>query len=164
MREMREINFYLLDENYGFLSNFDRTPVIVDEDEDRIKREWVAASEGTWIEYPTNENYYQSEKAIDKKMKRWIASAPTPYAAMMAGRSLRKKEMVHNWDERKVAVMKKGLRAKFRNPTLRQKLLDTGDAILHEDSPTDMFWGKKGADMLGKLLMEVRDEIRAGKL
>jgi len=161
---MKEINFYLLDENYGFLSNFDRTPIIVDDDEERTKREWVPASDGTWREYPTNEHYYQSQKATDKKLAQWIAAAPTPYAAMMAGRSLRQKEFVHNWDEKKVAVMRKGLRAKFRNPILKQKLLDTGNAILHEDSPTDLFWGKKGADMLGKLLMEVRDEIRAGKL
>jgi predicted NAD-dependent protein-ADP-ribosyltransferase YbiA (DUF1768 family) len=43
---------------------------------------------------------------------------------------------------------------------LKEKLLATGDAILHEDSPTDVFWGKKGEDWLGKLLMKVRDEIR----
>ena len=43
---------------------------------------------------------------------------------------------------------------------LKQKLIDTGDARLHEDSPSDMFWGVKGKDMLGKLLMEVRDKLR----
>ena len=83
---------------------------------------------------------------------------------MKAGRSLRKKEMVENWDEIKADIMLKGLRAKFKNPELRKKLLATGNLPLHENSPTDMYWGIKGKDMLGKLIMKVREEIRLGKI
>jgi len=138
------IDFYSRKPLYGFLSNFHRCPQVVDDNE-----------------YPTNEHFYQSMKARDWKVRAWIASAPTPYLAMVAGRKcLRQKDMVHDWDDRRIPVMLKGLRAKFNDPHLRNRLLDTGDAILHEDSPTDMFWGKKGEDWLGRLLMRVREEIR----
>jgi len=54
-----------------------------------------------------------------------------------------------------------GLVAKFeQNEDLKRKLLGTKDAMLYENSPTDMFWGKKGKNMLGHLLMRVRKEIR----
>lgn len=57
-------------------------------------------------------------------------------------------------------VMLKGLRAKFKNNKgLMVKLIETGNAEIHEDSPSDMFWGKKGGDMLEKLLMKVRQEM-----
>lgn len=62
---------------------------------------------------------------------------------MKAGRSIKKEDMRPDWDKIKVEVMLIGLRAKFKNPELRQKLIDTGDAVLHEDSPTDLVWGKK---------------------
>ena len=59
--------------------------------------------------------------------------------------------------------MYKVLKVKFSDPELREKLLGTKNAILIEDSKTDSFWaiGKsgKGKNMLGKLLMKVREEI-----
>jgi ribA/ribD-fused uncharacterized protein len=113
------------------------------------------------VYYSTNEHYYQSQKAKERDVYIWISNAPNPYLAMIAGRALREgKELVDDWDSIKVDVMLKGLRAKFENPELREKLLATGDAVIHEDSPTDMFWGKKGEDWLGRLLMQVRDEIK----
>lgn len=142
---MKDIYFYSRKNNeYGFLSNFWRAKQIVGS-----------------VVYKTNEHYYQSQKAKNRKDMLWIASAPTPYGAMKAGRSLRKKDMVDDWDDMKVKWMKMGLLFKFtQNIDLKEKLLATGDARLHEDSPTDMFWGVKGKDMLGKLLMEVREELR----
>jgi len=141
---MNEINFYSRKPLYGFLSNFHRCPQVVH-----------------GIEYPTNEHFYQSQKTRDPKVSHWIASAPSPFLAMRAGRMLRKgKEFRNDWEDIKLDVMLIGLRAKFSDPHLKNRLLDTGDAVLHEDSPTDKFWGKKGADWLGRLLMQVRDEIR----
>lgn len=141
---MNEINFYFRKDKFGWLSNFERTTVVVKE-----------------IHYPSNEHYYQAQKAKDMETHLWIRTAPSPYLAMVAGRGLREKEIVEKWNEKKVGVMLMGLRAKFRqNDDLREKLLATGDAVIHEDSHTDMFWGKKGEDMLGKLLMHVREEIR----
>ena len=145
-----DILFYSRDEKYGWLSNFYRAKQIID-----------------GVEYPTNEHFYQCMKARDKLLKIWIRNAPYPYYAMKVGRLLRleKKEIFSDWEDVKVSVMAIGLLAKFtQNPDLKQKLLDTGDASLHENSPTDMFWGIKGKDMLGKLLMKVREELRCKKL
>lgn len=140
-----EINFYSRKPLFGFLSNFHRCPQTVD---GKI--------------YPTNEHYYQSMKTEDPKIQYWIQTAPSPYLAMKAGRECLRpgKELRDDWEEIKLDIMLKGLRAKFSDPHLRNRLLATEDAILHEDSPSDMFWGKKGEDMLGRLLMQVRDEIK----
>ena len=142
----KEINFYYRKKGYGWLSNFWRWPQTVD-----------------GKDYPTNEHYYQSQKAFFMTHEEWIRNAPSPYLAMIAGRSLRKKEINKDWDEIKVDVMLKGLQAKFKDPELRQMLLDTDNAVLHEDSSTDMFWGKKGKDMLGKLLVQIRNEIKISR-
>ena len=145
LRLTEEINFYSRDSKYGWLSNFARFNQMID-----------------GITYKTNEHYYQSEKAISDEDKEWIRNAPSPYLAMNGGRSLRYgKEMRPDWNNAKVQIMLTGLRAKFsQNPDLKAQLLATGNAILHENSPSDMFWGKKGQDVLGKLLMLVRDELR----
>ncbi len=141
---MSEISFYLRNEKYGFLSNFHRVQQLV---------------EAKF--YRTNEHFYQSKKALDPSVELWISNAPTPFLAMMAGRSLRPgKELRADWEPVKVEIMLKGLRAKFgQNNILRANLLSTGDNALHEDS-NHKFWGKAGQDMLGRLLMQVRDELR----
>ena len=111
------------------------------------------------ITYPTNEHFYQSEKAAKKELKEWIAFCPSPFHAMKAGRALRlsKGETYKNWDSFKYQVMLDGLHAKFfQNPNLGEKLLETGTKIIHEASPVDMTWGVLGEDLLGKAIMEVR--------
>ncbi len=142
VKEIKEINFYSRKKGFGWLSNFER-----------------CAQEVDGVIYITNEHYYQSQKAKNWMTKLWIINAPSPYLAMVAGRGLRHEEIIENWENIKIETMLKGLRAKFQDEKLRKKLLDTENAILHEDSPTDFFWGKLGKDMLGKLLMQVRDEI-----
>jgi len=142
---MEEINFYTRNSEYGWCSNFWRVPQCVD---------------GVW--YPTNEHFYQSMKAKYPATQEWIRLAPSAFLAMKAGRMLRPgKDGVMGWDDVKVGIMMVGLRAKFlHNVELRDKLLGTGASPIHEDSPTDMIWGKKGQDLLGRCLMQVREEIR----
>lgn len=139
-----DILFYIREDTNGWLSNFERAPMVID-----------------GKEYPTNEHYYQSMKAKDPLMKEWIRTAPTAWAAMKAGRALREHETETGWvDGKKYEVMKKGLKAKFtQHEYLKQNLLATGSSSIHENSETDMIWGIKGKDMLGKLIMEVRDEL-----
>jgi len=110
--------------------------------------------------YPTNEHYYQSMKAHNVEVRAWIRAAPSPWLAMKAGDSLRNKEVSDGWDKEKFAIMKKGLLAKFRDPYLKKMLLETGNKGLHERNPDDPVLGFRGKDMLGKLLMEVRAELR----
>jgi ribA/ribD-fused uncharacterized protein len=84
------------------------------------------------------------------------------------------------WDDVKIPIMKKALRAKFVNPKhgLLEKLLATGDAEIGEANPRDKYWGIgtsadtadaqnpkkwKGQNQLGKLLMELRNEFTVAK-
>jgi ribA/ribD-fused uncharacterized protein len=74
-----------------------------------------------------------------------------------------------NWDDIKLAVMRTILRAKVeQHEYVKRKLLATGDRELVENSWRDSFWGwgprRDGYNMLGKLWMEVRTELRAEAL
>lgn len=70
-----------------------------------------------------------------------------------------------NWDNIKRGIMKDILIAKVsQHEYVHRKLLDTGDRELIEDSWRDSVWGwgpdKQGQNLLGKLWMEIREEIR----
>lgn len=72
-----------------------------------------------------------------------------------------------DWDDAKVGIMRSILRAKVdQHEYVRRKLLETGERELVEDSWRDDFWGwgpgRDGTNMLGKLWMEVRAELRVG--
>ena len=71
----------------------------------------------------------------------------------------------HDWEQVRVPIMKEILRAKVdQHEYVRTKLLATGNRELVEDSWRDSFWGwgadGKGNNALGKLWMEIREEIR----
>jgi N-glycosidase YbiA len=63
-------------------------------------------------------------------------------------------------------VMRGLLRQKFSSGELYEKLLATGDALLVEgNSWGDRYWGQvqgTGENHLGKLLMQVRKELKRG--
>lgn len=71
-----------------------------------------------------------------------------------------------DWDDVKLGLMKDILESKaLQHEYVLRKLLATGDRELIEDSWRDDFWGwgpkRDGQNMLGKLWMEVRAELRA---
>jgi ribA/ribD-fused uncharacterized protein len=74
-----------------------------------------------------------------------------------------------DWSKIKFDRMREVLRAKFtQHEDLRELLLSTGNARLVEsatvDNPVNRLWGEVngiGRNMLGMLLMEIRDELRA---
>ena len=73
-----------------------------------------------------------------------------------------------DWINEKLTVMRNILRAKVdQHEYVRRKLLATGDRELVEDSWRDDFWGwgpsRDGKNMLGRLWMEVRTELKAHK-
>lgn len=74
-----------------------------------------------------------------------------------------------DWDDVKVDIMKEIQRAKFeQNPELKEKLLKIDGYIENQVMYTDLFWGKnisqnKGKNMLGKIIMELRDEFKNQK-
>jgi len=72
-----------------------------------------------------------------------------------------------DWHDVRLNIMKEILRAKVaQHPYVKKKLLETGDRVIIENSWRDDFWGwgenKTGQNMLGKLWMEIRNEIRGG--
>lgn len=119
------------------------------------------------ITYPTNEHFFQAMKTLDPTERKWIASAETPGIAKRRGRTC---NLRYDWESVKDEVMLTGLRLKFSQPQLRIMLLMTGDQELVEGNWWhDNTWGNcscerchviHGQNRLGKLLMQVREEIR----
>ena len=122
------------------------------------------------------EPFYTSEAAYhwEKFRSTDIATANNVRFARSAHEAFKLAE--HNkhlrrsdWDDVKVDIMRDILRAKAdQHEYVRRKLLATGDRELVEDSWRDDFWGwgpnRDGKNMLGKLWMEVRAELRAALL
>ena len=140
-------------EDYAFLSNF--YPIT------------IKGISNDNLSYATVEHYYQAMKTIDKYARRLVATASTPMKAKNIGRKLRLRK---DWDNIKYDVMKKAIHAKFSDPTLRDKLLATGDAYLEEGNYWhDNIWGNCSCDAckniigqnwLGKILMEERAQLK----
>ena len=68
-------------------------------------------------------------------------------------------------DDQKRFIMLRALRRKFAHPDYRQLLLSTGDAVLHQTplvrEPDMWTWRNgKGGDWIGKLLIQIRNELR----
>ena len=131
------------------------------------------------IKYPTVEHAYQAAK-YDKLLishididgnkvyvRDLIRQSQKPGEAKKLGKKFKFRE---DWEQVKVSIMKDLLREKFKNPYLREKLIATKDWTLEEGNHWhDTFWGiyppgsGDGQNMLGKLIMEVREEIRKEK-
>lgn len=108
----------------------------------------------------TVEHHFQAAKTDDPVWVQKILTAPTPGAAKKLGR---KAPMRSTWDDEKITVMRTLLRLKFSDPQLATRLLATGDAQLIEGNWWgDRFWGVSGGtgqNHLGRLLMQVREEV-----
>lgn len=124
------------------------------------------------MDFDTSEHAYHWEKFAteeDDQTRNGIAyeiarasSAHQAFKIAEAQKHLRRPD----WDDIKVDVMRRILRAKAeQHEYVRRKLLATGDRDLIEDSWRDNFWGwgpnRDGQNMLGKLWMEVRAKLRA---
>lgn len=112
------------------------------------------------VTYPSVENFYQAMKTTDKSKRKEFLHV----SAGVSKRMGRKITLRPDWNRVKLSVMMYGLREKFKHPILRKKLLDTGSTVLVEGNTWgDTYWGVcggKGQNMLGQLLMKVREEIR----
>jgi ribA/ribD-fused uncharacterized protein len=146
---MTTINFYSAKGEYGCFSNFSRHSV-------KLKGE-------TW---PTSEHYFQAQKFAGTSHESQVRKAASPKEAADMGRD-RKRPLRKDWEQVKDDIMREVVRAKFnQHNTLRETLLSTGDAALVEHTVNDKYWGDggdgTGKNMLGKILMEIRKELKAG--
>jgi predicted NAD-dependent protein-ADP-ribosyltransferase YbiA (DUF1768 family) len=101
-------------------------------------------------------------KAIIPEEAMAVLNAPTPAEA----KKLSHRVIIRpNWDDYRVDVMNYLLHLKFADFTLQSYLLGTGDQELIEGNYwRDYFWGVcdgVGENMLGKLLMTIREEKRS---
>ena len=141
------IRFYHVSEEHGCFSNFAPYPIDLD------GRIW-----------PTSEHYFQAQKFLDAEHQETIRQAKSPRIAARMGRD-RKRPLRPDWEAVKVDLMRQSLRAKFtQHQDIQQVLLSTGDAQLVEHTEKDSYWGDggdgSGKNVLGRLLMEIRDELR----
>jgi ribA/ribD-fused uncharacterized protein len=144
----RVIKFYGTSSEYGCFSNFAHYPI-------RLHGR-------TW---PTVEHFFQAQKFPDTEQEEAIRQARSPAKAKAMGRS-KKYRLRRDWESVKDGVMRQAVLAKFmQHDDIRAVLLATGEALLVEDSPTDAYWGcgahGGGKNKLGRILMSVRDELRA---
>lgn len=143
------ILFYSTRAEYGEFSNFWRAIIAID---GKV--------------YPTTEHYFQAQKyaTVNPERAEQIRTAPDPRTAADFGRN-RKYPIRQDWESVKDEVMMTALRAKFtQHPKLGELLLSTGDEELIEDTTYDYYWGwgtnRNGKNMLGKLLVRLRTELR----
>lgn len=146
-RAGRAIRFSSLHGEYGCFSNFAAYPVTLK------GRVW-----------PTNEHYFQAQKFAGTEHEEAVRLAKTPKLAANMGRS-RERPLRADWEQAKDGIMAEVVRAKFtQHADLRRILLETGDATIVEHRAKDSYWGDgpdgSGKNMLGRILMRVRDELR----
>jgi ribA/ribD-fused uncharacterized protein len=128
------------------------------------------------IRFSSSEQGFMYGKALifgDEKNAAKILEAATPREAKDLGKVT--KGFTHKlWNPHKVEIMYENCYSKFKtNKKMRKKLLATGNSILVEASGRDDIWGiginmknalisdpdKWGLNLLGKVLMRVRDRL-----
>jgi ribA/ribD-fused uncharacterized protein len=134
-------------DEYYWLSNFADSPIIINS-----------------VYFPTVEHYFQASKATSSRSFEMIKNAESPSEAKKLGKNIALRE---DWEQIKDAVIYTGVKAKFvQNLELQKRLLNTGNTKLVEGNNWhDYYWGVcngKGKNKLGKILMQVREELRNG--
>lgn len=112
-------------------------------------------------EYPTAEHAFQAFKATNPKERENIRTTSRPGQAKRLGRQI---ELRSDWEDIKIGVMSRVLKAKFADPELQAWLIATGDAHLEEGNTWgDRYWGTvdgTGKNHLGNILMKLRKEAQ----
>lgn len=118
------------------------------------------------LRFDTSEAAYHWEKYTPNEIGvgHLIRTAPSAHEAFQIAHKYRSAQRP-NWDDVKVGIMLDILRAKAaQHEYVARKLLSTGHRTLIENSWRDDYWGwgpnRDGKNMLGKLWMQVRDELR----
>lgn len=123
---------------------------------------WPAAVVLDGHRYPSVEHAYQAAKSLDFRQRLQIRCLPTPGAAKRAGKTV---SMRPDWETVKLFVMEDLLRQKFSRAPLQGLLIGTSPLQLVEvNTWGDVYWGVcrgKGQNHLGRLLMQIREELRA---
>ena len=139
-------------DNYGTLSNMYPTPLMVGD-----------------LEIRTSEALYQACKVPSRPdIQQIIIDQKSPMMAARKGRSC--PDIREDWMAQRVNIMYWCLLVKLvQSPKFNFVLESTADMDIVENSTKDSFWGAKpdasyliGQNVLGQLLMKVRNEMRSG--
>lgn len=139
-------NIYQFQDEYRWLSNFSKCSITIND-----------------ITYPSIEHAYQSAKSPLNSWKSFCSTTPSPTIIKKHSRNIK---LIKNWEDIKVNIMRECLVQKYSQEPYKSLLLKTGNAYIQEgNSWGDVFWGvdihtKKGQNTLGKLIMEIRNELQ----
>ncbi len=156
------IGFYHENEKYGCFSN------------------WYAAGfDYAGMHYANSEQFMMYQKVMmfrQLDLGREILSTNDPEKCKNLGKTHFPEFNAAIWDKTCYRIVKRGVRAKFQqNRDILEILMGTGNAILAECSQNDTKWGIgisikdparydiskwTGKNLLGMILMEVREELR----
>ncbi len=144
---MAVIHFYSVSGEFGCFSNFSPHSI-------RLKGK-------IW---PTSEHYFQAQKFVGTPDEEEVRAAKSPMIAARMGRS-RNRPLRRDWESVKDGIMHDAVLAKFtQHDDLREILDSTGESEIVEHTVNDRYWGDggdgRGKNMLGKILMRVREELR----
>ena len=151
------------DEENGYLSNWYLSEFTIDD-----------------IAFSSMEQYMMYEKAIlfhDQETAEKILQTDNVAEIKALGRTVQNFDDTV-WGQSREEIVYKGVFEKFRqNPELRKRLERTGEEVIAECAVKDKIWGIglsmkdedrfcverwKGQNLLGKILMDVRKDIKQG--
>lgn len=157
------ICFHNPDEENGYLSNWYLSEFTIDD-----------------IAFSSMEQYMMYEKAIlfhDQETAKKILQKDNVAEIKALGRTVQNFDDTV-WGQSREEIVYKGVFEKFRqNPELRKRLERTGEEVIAECAVKDRIWGIglsmkdedrfcvdrwKGQNLLGKILMDVRKDIKQG--
>lgn len=162
METETEIYFYGTKDRFDYMSNFYRTSFVEN-----------------GIPFNCSEQYFMYHKCLlfdpkNKRLQYTILRESCPSKVRQFGRQVANyNEEI--WEKERYNIMLNALKLKFgQNYAIKEKLLSTGNKNLYEASKHDRIWGigyrdmdalykprhKFGQNLLGKVLMEIRNELR----
>lgn len=137
---MESINSFTKD--YQFLSNTYNSPVEID-----------------GIKYTNAESAFWAQRVKDSRARNKFSRLSGNKARAKAIQA----EPVEDWDENINHYMERVLRSKFKDPKMMGLLSKTkGMNLINTNTYRDDYWGVymgKGKNVLGRLLMKIRDEV-----
>ncbi len=163
METENEIYFYTIKNKFAYMSNFYK----------------INFTDKDGITYNCSEQYFMYNKCKmfddeNENLLNRILSEKSPAKIKVFGRQVKNYDN-DIWNEKRYKIMLDALRLKFnQNEIIKQNLLSTNNKILYEAAKNDKIWGigfydvdavnvdknKYGTNLLGKALMEIRNELR----
>lgn len=142
------VYFYAQTDAYSEFSNFAPYGIAMDD---------------VW--WRTVEHYFQAQKFHDAAYRERIRLSNKPKDAKALGMT-RDIPLRPDWEEVKDAIMLEAVTVKFQtHAELAELLLSTGERMIVENAPMDGYWGcgpdGNGLNKLGRILMQVREKLRA---